>query len=137
MFRGNSAYLVSKKIITYIILYFFHIKCNPSDSILPQMFSNYPKRWMTYYFPLIFFIWCHIIKCLFLLFSCAQLCSTICNPLDCSPPSSSDHGIFQARILEWVAVSFSRGSSQPRDQTCNSCVSCVAGSFFTHWAVGA
>ena len=44
----------------------------------------------------------------------AQLCLTLCNPLDCSLPGSSFHGIFQARILEWVAISFSRGSSRPR-----------------------
>ena len=42
---------------------------------------------------------------------------TLCDPMDCSPPGSSVHGILQARILEWVAISFSRGSSQPRDQT--------------------
>ena len=46
-----------------------------------------------------------------------QSCPTLCNPVDCSPPGSSVHGILQARILEWVAISFSRGSSQPRDQT--------------------
>ena len=46
-----------------------------------------------------------------------QLCQTLCNPVDCSPPVSSIHGIFQARILEWVAISFSRGSSPPRDRT--------------------
>ena len=46
-----------------------------------------------------------------------QMCATLCNPLDCSPPGSSVHGIFQARILEWVAISSSRGSSQPSDQT--------------------
>ena len=40
----------------------------------------------------------------------AQLCLTLCDPMDCSPPCSSIHGIFQARVLEWVAVSFSRGS---------------------------
>ena len=51
--------------------------------------------------------------------------------LDCSPPVSSVHGILQARILEWVAISFSRGSSRPRDQTP---VSCIAGRFFTIWA---
>ena len=53
------------------------------------------------------------------------------NPIDCSPPGSSFHGISQARILEWVASSFSRGSSQPKDQTCISCLSCIAGGFFT------
>ena len=45
-----------------------------------------------------------------------ELCQTLCNPMDCSLPGSSVHGIFQARILAWVAISFSRGSSQPRDQ---------------------
>ena len=58
----------------------------------------------------------------------AQLCLTLCDPMDCSPPGSSVHGILQARILEWVAISFSRGSSQPRNQTQ---VSCIAGKFFT------
>ena len=54
---------------------------------------------------------------------CAQPCLTLCDPMDCSPPGSSVRGIFQARILEWVATSFSRGSSQPRDQTHVSCIS--------------
>ena len=58
-----------------------------------------------------------------LVFQCAwvwlvgKLCPIPCDPMDCSPPGSSVHGIFQARILEWVAISFSRGSSWPRDQT--------------------
>ena len=47
----------------------------------------------------------------------AQLCPTLYDPMDCSPPGSSIHGIFQARVLEWVATAFSRGSSQPRDRT--------------------
>ena len=51
----------------------------------------------------------------------AQLCLIICNPMDCSPPGSSVHGILQAGILEWVAISFSRGSSRPRDSACISC----------------
>ena len=46
-----------------------------------------------------------------------SITSDSCVPMDCSPPGSSAHGIFQARLLEWVAISFSRGSSQPRDQT--------------------
>ena len=45
----------------------------------------------------------------------AELCPTLCDPMDCSSPGSSVHGILQARILEWVAFPFSRGSSQPRD----------------------
>ena len=47
----------------------------------------------------------------------AQLCLTPCDPIDCSPPDSSVHGISQARILEWVSSSFSRGSSPPSDRT--------------------
>ena len=65
----------------------------------------------------------------------AQSCTTLYNLLDCSPPGSWVHGIFQARILEWVAISFSSGSSQSRDWTHISCVSWTAGGFFTHWAV--
>ena len=58
----------------------------------------------------------------------AKSCLTLCNPIDCSPPGSTVHGILQARMLEWVAISFSRGSSQPRDQTQ---VSSIAGRIFT------
>ena len=47
----------------------------------------------------------------------AQLCPTLCNTMDCSLPSSFVHGIFQAIVLEWFAISFSRGSSRPRDRT--------------------
>ena len=61
----------------------------------------------------------------------AQSCPTLCDPMDCSPPGSSVQEIFQARTLEWVAISFSRGSSQPRDWTQ---VSYTAGRFFTDWA---
>ena len=57
--------------------------------------------------------------------------SNSCNPMGCILPGSPVHGILQARILEWVAISFSRGSSQPRDQTQ---VSCIASRFFTIWA---
>ena len=48
---------------------------------------------------------------------CTQLCSTLCDPVDCSPPGSSVHGILQARILAWVAMPFSKGSSRPRGRT--------------------
>ena len=63
-----------------------------------------------------------------------QLCPTLFSPMDCSPPVSSVHMIHQARILEWVAMTSSRGSSQPRDQTQ---VSHIAGRFFTIWATRA
>ena len=57
----------------------------------------------------------------------AQSCPTLCDPRDCSLPGSSVHGIFQARILEQIVISSSKGSCPPRDQTCVSCV-CVL-----HW----
>ena len=60
----------------------------------------------------------------------AQSCPTLCDPMDGSPPSSSLHGILQARILKWVMISFCRGSSWPRGQTK---VSHIAGRLFTVW----
>ena len=52
-------------------------------------------------------------------------CPTLCNPVACSLPGSYVHGIFQARVLQWVAISSSRGSSWPRDRTCVSCISWI------------
>ena len=63
----------------------------------------------------------------------AQSCPTLWDPMECNPPGPSVHGIFQTRILEWVAIPFSRGSSRPRDQTQ---VSSTAGRFFTVWTTG-
>ena len=63
----------------------------------------------------------------------AQSCPTLCDPMDSSPPGSSIHGILQARILEWVAISFSRGTSRPRDRTRVSHLACRG---FTLWATG-
>ena len=60
-----------------------------------------------------------------------QSCPTLCCSMDCSPPGSSVHGILQARIMEWAAMPSSRGSSQPRDQTHISYVSCISRQVFT------
>ena len=62
-----------------------------------------------------------------------QSCTTLCNPMDCSPQGSSVHGILQARILEWVVMPSSSGSPWFGARTW---VSCIAGGFFTHWATG-
>ena len=63
----------------------------------------------------------------------SQSCPTLFDPIDCSPPGSSVHKILQAkRIPEWVAIPFSKGSSQPRDRTH---ISCIAGRFFTVWVI--
>ena len=63
----------------------------------------------------------------------AQLCPTLCDPMNCSLPGSSVHGILQATILEWVVISSSKGSSQPRDWIC---ISCITGRFFTDELLG-
>ena len=60
-----------------------------------------------------------------------QSCPTLCHPMNCSLPGSSVHGIFQAIVLEWIAISFSGGSSRPRDQTW---VSLIVDRRFTFWA---
>ena len=64
---------------------------------------------------------------------CVQSCLTLCDSVDCYLPGSSVHGISQARTLEWIAVSYSRGLSRPRDQ---SHISCLAGRFFTPEPLG-
>ena len=69
---------------------------------------------------------CAVIAC-----SVPQSCLILCNPMNCSPLESSVRGISQARILEWVATSFFRGSSWPKAQTHISCISCAGGGFFT------
>ena len=70
--------------------------------------------------------WCTTSLCL-----AAQFCPTLCDLMDCSLPDLPVHEIFQARLLEWVAISFSRGSSQPRDRTC---VSGIGKWSLYHWA---
>ena len=75
---------------------------------------------------------CCLLSTMFVCAQSLQSCLTLCEPMDYSPPGSSVHGILQTQILEWVAMSSSRGSSQPRDQTRISYVSCFAGRFFTH-----
>ena len=61
----------------------------------------------------------------------AQSCLTLCDPMDCSPPGPSVHGIAQARIRKWVTIPFSKGSSWSRDQTCTSCIGWWV---LYHWA---
>ena len=71
-----------------------------------------------------------------IIYLCAKSCLTLCDPMDCSPPGSSVQGILQARILEWVAISSSRGSSPPRDQTHVSCSSFIGRQILYHWVPG-
>ena len=74
--------------------------------------------WLSILYILVFVCVCACAKLL-------QLCLTLCDPMDYSLPGSSVHGILQARILEWVAISSRRRSSWPRDWTCISCIYCI------------
>ena len=67
-------------------------------------------------------------------YSVTQSCLTLCDTLDCSPPGSSIQGIFQARIREWVAIFFSRGPPQPRDQIRVPRIFCIGRWILYHWA---
>ena len=114
---------------------------------LSQKYCEYPYFYDFFTFEPTFHTWngdCKIRK-VFLTMLCislsfkkvkesevAQSCLTLCNLMDCSLPGFSIHGIFQARILEWVAISFSKRSSWPRDWTQ---VSCIVGRCFTVWAI--
>ena len=101
-----------------------HPPCpSPTPHLATTTDSLYLWAWFFFFFVfLIYHIWNEVVT---------QLCPTLCDPVDCSLPGCSVHGILQARILEWVAISFSRGSSQPRDQTW---VCRIAGRRFTLWA---
>ena len=91
-------------------------------------YQSYPTLMLTLRGPC-------FLKCIFQYLD-APSCLTLCDPRDWSPPGSSDHGIFQARILEWVAMASSRGSSPLRDQTFISCVSYIGRQILHHSATG-
>ena len=96
---------------------------NPRNWIARRVNPNANYRLQ---FMIIFFHDCNKV-----VMSVTQSRSTLCYPMDCRPAGSSVHGILQARILEWVAMPSSRGSSRPRDL---NRISCTAGRFFTVWA---
>ena len=83
----------------------------------------------------IFFLHYFIFKFILLL-CCARLCSTVFDPMNCSPPGFSVHGISQAKILECAAISSSKGSSWPRDQTCVSRVAWTGRQILYHEPTG-
>ena len=89
----------------------------PAFRVCP-IYSSYPDSWTRHHFSIV----CVCVCVCVCVYSDAQSCPTFCEPMDCTPPGSSVHGILQARMLEWVAISFSRGSSQPRNRTRMSCI---------------
>ena len=105
----------------YICVLLFSLLVTFADLRAKPFTKNH--RW--YIYPIIGYprSWAH-----------AHLHSTLCDTMDCSTPGFTVHGIFQARILEWGAISYSRGSSQPRDGNRVSCVSCTGRQILHHWA---
>ena len=107
--------------------------------LLLHMLNIHAKMQNTYH-TLYICLWLHdVCICVYVYICvcvCAQLSPTLCDPMDCSPPGSSVHGVFPARILVWVFISLSGGSSPSRNQNLISCISCITGKFFTHWAMG-
>jgi len=99
----------------------------------------FSHRWIIFWCVYVY-IYTHIYVYLYV-YICMCVCACVlnhfsrvglCDPMDCSPPGSSVHGILQAGILEWVAISYSRGASQTRDQICISHVSCIGRRVLVH-----
>ena len=105
-----------------------HLTCMVDIILLAQFaksFANFiGTNWIVTLLPRLIRKWKKVLV--------AQSCWTLCDPKDGSPPGSSVHGIVQARILEWITIPVSRGSSQPRDRTQ---VSRIVGRFFIFWAI--
>ena len=92
-------------------------------------------NWVKVCLPLITMLFLsHVIVTCVHACSVIQFCLTLCHPMDCGPPGSSVHEILPARILEWVATSYFRGSSGPKDRTHVSWVSCIDRQILYHWA---
>ena len=115
-FLGASSFTRCSGVDVFFLFFFFFPDCAGCRILVPQTrIEPWPtavKAWHPNHWKV----------------KVAQSCPILCDPMDCSPLGSSVHGILQTRILEWVAILFSRGSSQPRDQTQGSC---IAGRFFT------
>ena len=104
------------------VFFFFPPAKTDTSWLLPYLFGTIPQSYLRGCIP---GYHCYLI---------AQSCLTLCDPTDYSPLGSSLHGISQIRILEWVAISFSRGSSWPRDWTRVSSISCIDRWIFYQWA---
>ena len=138
-FELNNGERIDPFLCSYLIfpsLHFVTIKIVPYRVDKTALYSGYNKREMAVFSLYIYvciythtyiyvYIWTYVWS------EVAQSCPTLCDPMDGSLPGSSLHGILQARVLEWVAISFSRGSSRPRDR---AQVSLIPGRRFNLWA---
>ena len=123
----------------YVYTERIHVVVQKEHNIVKQLYSNWKQElyknpfWFLDPWNGLAFIWTSVFHLCLKLCVCsvAQLCLTLCDPMDCSPPGSHVHGIFQAIILVWVDTFYSRGSSRSRDWTHMSCLSCTGRRFFT------
>ena len=128
--KKKYLYLISSTIILALfhLTYYFpniYFSFTLSHFLLDLPFPH------LFFFYLVFFSSSQFSLLIYLLTFSRKWLLTLCNPMDCSLTGSSVHGIFQARVLEWITISFSRGSSWPRNRTQ---VSHIAGRCFTIWA---
>ena len=103
------------------LFFFFNVDECPVvlvSFVLFYCLYSFDHDWLTIFKEIAFWVFCVMCRC-------AQSRPILCDPMDWNPPGSSVHWIFQARILDWVAIPFSRASSWPRDLTCVCCISCV------------
>ena len=128
--RVNTSVSPAGHSLFHPLLHFWHLPCLFISLIIVHLPSLGMKTLRTRYYLVlrVYYNQYNLWKWKVLV---AQLCVTLWDPMDCNLPGSSVHGILQARILEWVAMPSSRGSSWPRDWTQ---VCCIAGGVFTVWA---
>ena len=126
--------MVSSWDFTFRSLLLFISFCNVQSThkLITFTFFPYCFLYLTFLWDLFYFSFSWLSISFFVLAKSPQSCLTLCDLMDCNLPGSFVHGILQTRVLEWVAIPFSRGSSQPRDRTW---LSCIAGRFFTIWAM--
>ena len=111
----------------FVLFCFYLSFCfKPLRTLMRTNMYLYPNWYLlcVFYLPYLIVCMCSVI----------HPCLMLCNPMDCSLPDSSVHGIFQARVLESVAISYSSRSSQPNDPTGNSCISCLDRQILYHCA---
>ena len=113
-------------------------QCHQGSPLINTVYQSYLIHIDTHAILILSKIYINIFSALiiyfFIVYSVAQSCPTLCSPVNCTVHQAPFHGIFQARIPEQVAISCSRRSSQPRDQTHISCVSCIGRQILYHFA---
>ena len=123
MHKGSN---FSTSLPTLVILFFdnsHHSGCELHCGFNLHVYGTVLRIFSWTYGTFVYLFWRNV--CIYA--KLLQSCPTLCSPIHCSPPGSSIYGILQARIMQWIAMPSSRGSSPPRDWTCGSYISCICG----------